>query len=83
MEHVVPVRVLVDQMIMNPTGCPERLEMAVVVAHITTKEHRKPGDIFTRHPMLCRRMLEAPVSELPHLGRSGRRGTSIRLQPTS
>lgn len=83
LEHVVPIRVLADRMIMNPTECQELLETAVVIARITPAEHRELGGIFMKHAELYRRMLKAPVSELPDLGWERYRGTSITLQPTS
>jgi hypothetical protein len=82
LEHVVPIRVLADRMIMNPTECQELLETAVVIARITSAEHRELGGIFMQHAELYGRMLKAPVSELPDLGRERYRGTSITLQPT-
>lgn len=83
LEHVVPIRVLVDRMIRDPTECQELLETAVVIARVTAAEHRELGGIFSHHPELYGRMLTAPVSELPNLGWERYRGTSITVQPTS
>jgi hypothetical protein len=83
LEHVVPIRVLADRMIRDPTECQELLETAVVIARITSAEHRVLGGIFSHTPELYGRMLTAPVSELPDLGWERYRGTSITLQPTS
>ena len=54
LEHVVPIRVLVDRMIMEPTECQELLETAVVIAHITPAEHRELGGIFYAPPRAVR-----------------------------
>ncbi len=83
LEHVVPIRVLVDRMIMDPTECQELLETAVVIARVTPAEHRELGGIFTHTQELYGRMLKAPVSELPDLGWERYPGTSITVQPTS
>jgi hypothetical protein len=39
-EHVVPVRVLVDRMIIDPSECQSLLSDAVVIAHVSRREHR-------------------------------------------
>jgi hypothetical protein len=82
LEHVVPIRVLADRMIMNPTECQELLETAVVIARITPAEHRKMGGMF-KVPGLYGRMLEAPVSELSDLGWERYRAAKIAVQPES
>ena len=58
-EHVVPCRVLVDRMIMNPSECRALLETAVIIASVTPTEHRRLGGIYTHHKDLYRRMLRA------------------------
>lgn len=83
LEHVVPIRLLVDRMIVEPADCKDLLEKAVVIAHVTPAEHRDLGGIFTHHEELYGRMLEAPVFELPALGRERYPGTLITLPPTS
>jgi hypothetical protein len=82
LEHVVPIRVLADRMIMNPSECQELLEKAVVIARITPAEHRKMGGMF-KVPGLYGRMYKASVSELPELGRERYRAEGIAVQPTS
>ena len=82
-EHVVPVRVLVDRMIMNPSECRVLLETAVIIASVTPTEHRRLGGIYTHHEDLYRRMLKAQVSRLPRRGMERYSATGIELQPTS
>ena len=82
-EHVVPVRVLVDRMIMNPSECRALLETAVIIASVTPAEHRRLGGIYTHHADLYRRMLKAHVSRLPRRGMERYSATGIALQPTS
>ena len=48
-EHIVPVRVLVDRMIMDPTECRALLERAVIIASVTEAEHRQLGGIWRDH----------------------------------
>jgi len=67
-EHVVPCRVLVDRMIMNPVECRALLESAVVLAEVSGDEHRALGGIYANHPDLYAEMLITPVSDLPDLG---------------
>jgi hypothetical protein len=67
-EHVVPVRVLVDRIIMKPRQARLLLETAVVGALVTKAEHRQLGSIWTQHPELYGRMLKAPVKRLHELG---------------
>src|SRR5262249_40427218 len=45
-EHVVPCRVLVDRMIMDPSECRALLETAVIIASVTSEEHGPLGGIF-------------------------------------
>ena len=82
-EHVVPCRVLVDRMIMNPSECRALLETAVIIASVTPGEHRRLGGIYTHHQDLYRRMLKAHVSRLPRRGVERYSATGIALQPTS
>jgi hypothetical protein len=81
-EHVVPCRVLVDRMIMNPTECGPLLEKAVIIASVTPAEHRKLGGIYSHHEDLYRRMLKAHVSRLPKRGMERYLDSGIRLHPT-
>jgi hypothetical protein len=82
-EHVVPVRVLVDRMIMNPGECRELLEKAVIIASVAQEEHLRLGGIWTHHEDLYGRMLKAHVSRLPRRGMERYSATGIALQPTS
>jgi hypothetical protein len=82
-EHVVPCRVLVDRMIMNPSECRALLETAVIIASVTPTEHRRLGGIYTHHEDLYRRMLKAHVSRLPRRGMERYSATGISLQSTS
>jgi hypothetical protein len=80
-EHVVPCRVLVDRMIMDPSECRGLLEGAVVVASVTPGEHRRLGGIYTHHEDLYRRMHTAPIPELPGLGIERYRATGVEVFP--
>jgi hypothetical protein len=82
LEHVVPSRVLVDRMIMNPSECRALLDRAVIIASVTPEEHRKLGGIFTHHKDLYRRMLAQDVSRLIRLGKKRYINSKIQLQPT-
>lgn len=82
-EHIVPCRVLVDRMIMDPTECRALLERAVIIASVTSEEHGRLGGIFTHHEDLYRRMLKAHVSRLLRRGMERYSATGIALQPTS
>src|SRR5215472_7901258 len=62
LEHVVPSRVLVERMIMNPSECRALLDRAVIIASVTPEEHQKLGGIFTKHEELYRRMLAPDIS---------------------
>jgi hypothetical protein len=70
-------------MITNPGECRALLETAVIIASVRPEEPKQLGGIFTHHPDLYRRMLEAPVSQLPSLGRELYSAAKIALQPTS
>jgi hypothetical protein len=78
-DHVVPCRVLVDRMIMNPDECADILGRAIVLARITKAEHRALGGIYTDFERLYGRMLRAPVAKLPSLGRERYRACGIEL----
>lgn len=83
LEHVVPCRVLIDRMIMDPTECRALLERAVIIASVTQAEHRRLGGIWTDHADLYRRMLKAHVSRLPRRGMERYSATGIALKPKS
>jgi hypothetical protein len=78
-EHVVPVRVLVDRMLMDPAEVRPLLEDALVLALVTEAEHRSIGTLSARHPDVYARMLKAPVSRLPRLGMERYRASGITL----
>ena len=59
-EHVVPVRILVDRMIKDPSECRALLEQAVVIARVTPAEHKKL--VFSYKDPHYDRMLKAHVS---------------------
>lgn len=80
LEHVVPCRVLVDRMIIDPAQCRDLLAEAVVLAVVTREEHKTLGGIFTHHRDLYAEMLKAPVPDLPALGRKRYRRSGIKLQ---
>jgi hypothetical protein len=82
-EHVVPCRVLVDRMIMNPSECRALLERAVIIASVTPAEHISLGGIYTHHADLDGRMLKAHVSRLRKRGLERYSATGIALQPMS
>jgi len=80
-EHVVPARVLVDRMIMNPDECRVLFDTAVIIASVTPVEHRKLGGIYTHHEELYRRMLPADVSRLPGLGNQRYLDSGVKIRP--
>jgi hypothetical protein len=82
-EHVVPVRVLVDRMIMDPSECRVLLEKAVIIASVTPAEHRKLGGIWTHHAELYGRMHRAHVSRLRMRGLERYSASGIALHPLS
>ena len=82
-EHVVPVRVLVDRMIMDPSECRALLEKAVIIASVTPEEHRRLGGIWTHHEDLYRRMLKGHVSRLYRRGLERYSASAIDLEPMS
>ncbi|HEY6696582.1 MAG TPA: hypothetical protein VIZ67_00020 [Acidimicrobiales bacterium] len=80
-DHVVPCRVLVDRMIMDPDECADLLRRAIVLARIRKDEHRRLGGIYTHHKDLYERMLGAAVGRLPSLGRERDRRCDVELAP--
>jgi hypothetical protein len=69
LDHIVPCRVLVDRMIMNPAECEHLLSHGVVLARVTKQQHKALGGIFVHHEPLYGRMLTAPLGNLAALGR--------------
>jgi hypothetical protein len=78
-EHVVPCRVLVDRMIMNPRLVRRILEDAVVLARVTKDEHSRLGGIYTHHRRLYLWMLKSPVAKLPGQGLRRYQKAGIKL----
>lgn len=80
LDHIVPCRVLVDRMIMDPAMCSEILEQCVVLARITKHEHARLGGIFSDHEPVYAQMLSEPIEELETLGleRYARKAISLR-----
>jgi hypothetical protein len=68
-EHMVPVRVIVDRMIMAPTECRTLLNEAIVLAHVTKAEHQQLGGIFDPHAAIYQAMLDSPIPGLEALAR--------------
>ena len=66
-DHIVPVRVLVDRMIMNPFETSDILG-AIVLAEITPEEHKRLGGIWKDHEDVYTVMLRCPPDELADLG---------------
>lgn len=66
-DHIVPVRVLVDRLIMNPREANEILG-AVVLADITAEEHKRLGGIWKDHEDIYAVMLTCPPDDLFDLG---------------
>jgi len=83
LEHVIPSKVLVDRMIMNPSECRVLLDTAVIIASVTPEEHQKLGGIYVNFEELYRQMLTADVSQLPGLGNQRYLMKKIKLRPTS
>jgi hypothetical protein len=79
-EHVVPVRVLVDRMIMNPSDCDSLLSAAIVIAHVSRDEHRDLG-FLVDHQAIYEGTLDAAVSDLPDLGLKRYDAAGIVLHP--
>lgn len=78
LEHVVPVRVLQDRMIMRPNQIRGLLATAVVLAYVTPEDHKALGGIYLNHRELYEAMLDCPVADLPHLGWQRYRRSKIR-----
>jgi hypothetical protein len=78
-EHVVPCRVLVDRMIMNPRQVRRLLEEAVILARVTQEEHLRLGGIYVHHRKLYGWMLKSPVEKLSLQGRRRYAKAGIKL----
>ena len=66
-DHIVPVRALVDRMIMNPDETLEILD-AVVLAEISAEEQKQLGGIWKHHEDVYAAMLQCPPGDLVNLG---------------
>jgi hypothetical protein len=80
-DHLVPCRVLVDRMIMNPGECRAVLEDAVVLVELSRAEHLALGGIFADHADLYAEMLAAQVADLFSLGRLRYERVGIAIEP--
>jgi hypothetical protein len=79
-EHVVPCRVLVDRMIMQPRQIRRLLEDAVILARVTREEHARLGGIYVHHRKLYWWMLKSPIEKLPAQGRRRYEKAGIKLR---
>ena len=79
LEHVVPCRVLIDRMIMNPRQTRRLLEEGVVLARVTREEHGRLGGIYVHHRKLYWWMLKSPIEKLAAQGRHRYRKAGIKL----
>ena len=79
-EHVVPIRLLVDRMIMQPRQIRRLLEDGVVLARVTKREHQLLGGLYSHTPRLYGAMLRGPVERLPAQGRHRYKRAGIRLE---
>ena len=77
-DHIVPVRALVDRMIMNPGECAAILA-SVHLAEITAEEHRQLGGLWSDHPDEYAAMLTVPAEELLGVGMGRYRNCGIDL----
>jgi len=79
LEHVVPVRAIVDRMVKKPRGVERVLREAVVVARVTPDEHTTLGPL-RGHAEVYARMKVCRVDELADLGwqRYRDRGITVR-----
>jgi hypothetical protein len=78
-EHVVPVRVIVDRMIRQPRSVDRLLRTCVVLAEVTPEEHHRIGTLVTTHAELYEQMRACPLDDLVHRGwrRYARRKISV------
>ena len=82
-EHVVPVPLLVERIIMRPGDAERLLNECVVIAHVTPQEHKRLSALYrqdARYQGLYPTMLTAPIEQLVALGheRYARRGLELR-----
>jgi hypothetical protein len=82
-EHVVPVCVLVERIIMQPADAERLLNECVVIAHVTPQEHKRLAGFYRRDPEYqgpYPEMLTAPIEQLVELGQQRyiRRGLALR-----
>lgn len=80
LDHVVPCRVIVDRMIMDPSSCEALLQQSIVLARIAKEEHRRLGGIYQDHRDLYARMLTCGLDELAALGMNRYEAKGIRLE---
>ena len=77
-DHIVPVRALVDRMIMNPNECGDVLG-SIVLAEVTKSEHKRLGGLWADHPDAYEKMLTLPVEHLFEAGLERYRNAGIVL----
>lgn len=78
-EHVVPVRVIVDRMIAKPRTCERLLRTCVILAEVTPDEHCHIGTMLVTHSDLYTKMKACRIDEVVDLGwrRYRRRGIKV------
>jgi hypothetical protein len=79
-EHIVPCRVLVDRMIMDPRQIRRLLEHGVILARVTRDEHTRLGGIYVHHRKLYWWMLKGSIEKLPAQGRRRYEKAGIKLR---
>jgi hypothetical protein len=80
LEHVIPVRVLVDRMMAGDEALA--VLQITVVARLTEAEHEQLGTMLQTHKDLYERMRhrKTPLSELPRLGAQRYLDSGVRLE---
>jgi hypothetical protein len=63
-EHVAPVRVIVDRMIRTPRAAGRLLRTCVVLARVSADEHRAIGTMLGTHAELYAEMKQCSLGEL-------------------
>jgi hypothetical protein len=66
-EHVVPVRVLVDRMIAKPRTTPRLLRSCILLAEVTPQEHQRLGRLVQHHPELYEELKRCRIDTLCEL----------------
>jgi hypothetical protein len=79
-EHIVPVRALVDRILMQPSDTERLLDEGVVLATVTPAEHDQLGKLWRDHRELYAAMLEARPEELVSYGLRRYTKTGVKLR---